>query len=147
MFSILLAVLTLTTVPGEGSSGTKGNVYVDAAISLTDSTIQQGDSVTIRAILSPADGIHINADPPASFALKGTREAALVGDASFSVNKENGFLATGDPVEQQFTIARNAATGTDTVRGSLIYYFCSDTEGWCRKYTQPFSFPIHILAK
>jgi len=73
--------------------------------------------------------------------------ASSVGETEFRTDKETGFLSTADPVEQRLAVSPTAATGTDTLEGTIVYYFCSDAEGWCRKQTQSISLPIHILVK
>jgi hypothetical protein len=143
LFIVLIGLLGM----GNSLPGTKGNSYVSVVVTLSDTVMHQGDSTVIRASLTPEEGIHINIDPPVTITLRMNHTASSVGETEFRTDKETGFLSTADPVEQRLAVSPTAATGADTLEGAIVYYFCSDAEGWCRKQTQSISLPIHILVK
>jgi hypothetical protein len=143
---ILFMCLFLGPLPAEKQQ-TNENQYVKVNVTLSDSTLAPGGRGRIHLAFSPIDGIHINIDPAVEVSLKNNRVAKLQGDPEMGINKESGFLSTSHPVEQEFSVLPFANPGTYRLSGTIVYYFCSDTEGWCRKFRQPITLKLHVARK
>ena len=142
MKSALVAIILsshLLAVAGDSSS----NEYVRFDARLSKVTLAPGARAKIIFTLTPAEGIHINAEPPPAFTLDSMSIATLVGAPS--MEKDNrGYLAKDAPLRQSLVIAKNTATGPGSLRGELVYYYCSDTQGWCMRYRQPVELTLTI---
>ncbi|MBM2841143.1 MAG: hypothetical protein HW412_1671, partial [Bacteroidetes bacterium] len=116
-------------------------------ISLADTIVTQGGTGKIMIAFTPIDGIHINVDPPLSVKLERNTPFRFEGKLDISTDKESGYLSMSMPVEQRFAVTRKTKPGSHTIKGTLVYYFCSDTEGWCRKFTQPIALKLNVTKK
>jgi hypothetical protein len=131
-FVVAVLSLPLLAVAGDASS----NEYVQLDARLSRAALSPGAHAKIVFTLRPAEGIHINAEPPPSFALDSPSVATLLGVPSMERDTK-GYLATGTPLRQSFIIAPKAPPGPSRLRGELVYYYCSDARGWCMRYRQP----------
>jgi hypothetical protein len=122
----------------------KENKYVKVRVALASDTVRTGSRSTILITLSPSNGIHINVDPAVEVTLEKNKFVTLDGEPEMSTDKETGFLATSAPVEQQIDINALARPGRYVVKGTIVYYFCSDAQGWCTKFAQPFSLRVNV---
>jgi hypothetical protein len=122
----------------------KENKYVKTEVSLSSDTVRAGTKVALLITLSPIDGIHINVDPAVEVTLENNKYATLDGQPEMNSDKETGFLDTTDPVEQQLSCNSAAEPGRYTLKGTIVYYFCSDAQGWCTKFAQPFSLRVSV---
>lgn len=120
------------------------NECVKLEVTLADTCVRPGKLGTILVTFAPIEGIHINANPAVEMTLGHNDVFALYGESEMTVNKENGFLSTRTPVKQQFLVSSEAKPGEYTLKGTLVYYFCSDDEGWCRKFTQSIALTLHV---
>lgn len=138
----LISCLVITASPGGENSQSNKYVKVETAIASAD--VKAGGKGTILIFFVPVDGIHINAEPPVTMKLEKDRLLSLEGEPDFSTDKESGSMSTSTPVEQRFAVSSKAKPGEHTIKGTIVYYFCSDTEGWCRKFSQPMALKLNI---
>jgi hypothetical protein len=145
----LLFVLFHLVFAGGSPDGhpVKENKSVKVDLTLANPAVQPGGKGTILVSFTPIDGIHINADPPVTLNLEKNQFISLQGEPELSIDKENGFLSTSNPVEQAFHVSKKARSGEHSIKGTIIYYLCSDTEGWCTKFTQPITLKLNIQKK
>lgn len=139
---ILISCLGITALIGGGAR--QSNEYVRVESALAGNDVKAGGGGTILISFVPVDGIHINADPPVTVTIEKNRVLSLKGDPDVTVDKESEALSTSTPVEQRFTVSSKATPGEHTIKGTIIYYFCSDTEGWCRRFSQPMTLKLNI---
>ena len=125
----------------------KENKFVKVDVTLATAAVQSGGKGAILVSFTPIDGIHINVDPPLTVKLEKNRFISLQGKPDICTDKESGFLSTSTPVEQRFHVSEKAKPGEYTIKGTIVYYFCSDTEGWCRKFAQPITLKLNIQKK
>lgn len=142
--SLLFALLFIcfhgtAGIPGDPPS----NQYVKVAAALVDSTLSPGGRGEILITLKPIEGIHINADPAPEFSVDSGSVAKAIG-APRGKKDDRGYLSVGEPVRQEIVIAPMAAPGEHHVRGLFIYYYCSDTEGWCMRYRQAVALTVIV---
>jgi hypothetical protein len=145
----LLFVLFHLVFAGGSPNGhpAKENKFVKVDVTLANATLQPGGKGTILVSFSPIDGIHINVDPPITVKIEKNQFIALEGGPDVNTDKEIGFLSTSTPVEQHFNVSGKARSGEQTITGTIVYYFCSDTEGWCRKLSQRITLKLNIQKK
>lgn len=142
---LLLMCILLTVGSGDDRTTTE-NKYVHVGITLGDSTVAAVGKGSILITFNPADGIHVNADPPVEVAIEPNDVVTLDGDPDVTTDKETGFLSTSSPVIQRFLVSGSAAPGHYSLKGTIVYYFCSDTQGWCTKFKQPVTLTL-VVAK
>jgi hypothetical protein len=49
------------------------------------------------------------------------------------------YLDPSKAIVQRFTVDTPPRSGPVTLKGILTYYYCSDAEGWCSRFRQPFT--------
>ncbi len=52
------------------------------------------------------------------------------------------YLDLSQPVSFAVTLAEGAPKGPQKVAGSVVYFYCSKKEGWCRKGSTPFEVTV-----
>ena len=57
---------------------------------------------------------------------------------------EPKYLDTALPVNFPVSLSPKATKGEHTVKGTVTYFYCSKTEGWCRKGTADVEFPVTV---
>jgi hypothetical protein len=138
----LLALLLASTAAQAGSLRLTGNKSVAVEISLADTVVAAGDTITMAVRFRPVEGIHINLQPPLDFKRDTSSGAALAG--SLVLPKGEPYLNTNAPVVQRFVVPRGAKPGRLSLNGMLTYFYCSDKEGWCSKYKQPVELSVTV---
>jgi hypothetical protein len=126
------------------ASGSSPDEYVTVEVRPVPSSMHPGSSGIIELHFQPADGIHVNADPPITFSLDSAGVVNLKGKPVMSADTSTGYLSTTAPVKQTITLGKHAAQGRVTVKGTVTYFFCSDNEGWCNRRKQPVEFTILV---
>ncbi len=129
------------------NAAAKENKYVHVDVTLENNTLTADAEGAILFVFTPVDGIHINADPPVEVAIEKNGAVTLQGDPDFSTDKETGFLSTSSPVRQRFSVSPTATPGTYSLKGTIVYYFCSDTRGWCTKFSQPVTLKLIVSRR
>jgi len=120
-----------------GSDENVSNKFVHVDVAVSTSTLKPGQQAELRLMFKPVDGIHVTIDPPVEIKVEPKGIFFLKGESRRPVDKSSGYLSSAEPVVQRFTISKNAQAGNHALKASIIYYFCSDDEGWCRKFTMP----------
>ncbi len=143
-FSILISTILLSTITVKSGNNNKINEYVQVDI-LTDKKIfKAGTFGEIIIKFKPKNGIHINLDPPISINLDSQASVRASGKSFFKKEDETEYLDVSKPVKQKFFIPRNITSGKHKIKGMLTYFYCSNTEGWCSRFKQPFELDIRI---
>ena len=106
-------------------------------ILLASATLRPGATGEIILTFSPEEGIHINTDPPMEFQFEKNSFIHFTGVTAMPKMLKTGYLDAKRPVKYSFTLDKKIKPGKHTLKGSLHYFFCSDTEGWCNRSTQP----------
>ncbi len=144
--SVIFLICFFLGIPSAEKQKVMENQYVKVNVALPDS-VEAGGRGRILLAFSPADGIHVTVDPTMEVSLKKNRVFTIQGDPEVSIDKESGFLSSSHPVEQRFSISPSTKPGMYSMKGTIVYYFCSDAEGWCRKFVQPISLTLHVVGK
>ncbi len=77
------------------------------------------------------DGVLLDRQPPA-------RRAASV-DPDFA-----RYIEAREPVRFPVALDPRARRGRHVVRATVSYSYCSKTQGWCRKGSQPVDIPVDV---
>lgn len=120
------------------------NEYVGLEVRPALAEMRPGESGVIELRFRPADGIHVNSDPPVQFTLDSGGAVILDGKPVMTTDARTGYLSAKAPVTQKVTLGSAAAPGRLTVKGTVTYFYCSDTEGWCNRQKQPVKFTITV---
>ncbi len=140
--AIALILLCSAFAPGDDAQTSNPDVKVWAHLSRQ--TYKPGETGEITITLSPAEGYHINANPAVEIALDKSAAVILKGEPSQVIDRANGYLSSRSPVRQTFYVPSSTAAGSHLVKGTVTYFYCSDSEGWCRRYRQPVSFTFTL---
>jgi hypothetical protein len=132
---LLLPLLYLCSNPLPSSGAAFTGVKCD--IHLATSTLKPGAKGEIIVSFAPEEGIHINTDPAIEFEFEKDTLVHFTGVASMPKVEKTGYLDTKKSIKYSFTLDKNIQKGKHTLKGSVRYFFCSDTEGWCNRSSQP----------
>jgi|GEM_PF-855574 len=97
----------------------------------------------LKFFLTPNDGIHINTEPMFELKLDKSSNFELTGNPNFSKN-EKGYLDITKPIEYTVKVKNGVQAGTYTLKATLYYFYCSDQEGWCNRFSQPVDLTITV---
>lgn len=119
------------------------NEYVQVYYSIKPDKIKPGREAEILFLFTLKEGIHINLDPPVEIEL----DNKIVHKSQLEIpkGKNKEYLNTQKPIKQKIKINRNLKPGKYKIKGNLIYYYCSDEEGWCSRFKQPIELNITII--
>ena len=131
--------------PAGASGGSDGNQYVRVTVALLDSVMRPGTMGTLAVTFSPAEDIHVNAEPPVEFSISSSNVFRLSGSPSLRIDKKSGYLSTRSPITQQFVLDKRARPGRHQMKGRLVYFYCSDSAGWCRRHVVPLDCVVRIV--
>jgi hypothetical protein len=122
----------------------KRNESVSFQIKLKEKTLKPGSTGTVLISLLPKKGIHINLETPTSIKFDSSDFISANGDLVLPKNPNDNYLDISKYIRQAFIVSKNTKPGTVTIRGVLTYFYCSDIEGWCSKFKQPFELTAKI---
>ena len=135
LLSIFAIVLPLLVPAREWNRVERREVRCD--MHLTSTTLKAGGVGELVLMFSPEDGIHINTDPAMEIEFDKSSPARFTGITSLPKAPKTGYLDTSKPVRCTFTLSKKLRKGKYSLKGTVHYYFCSDTEGWCNRFSQP----------
>ncbi|MBI3189167.1 MAG: hypothetical protein HYZ33_00815 [Ignavibacteriales bacterium] len=142
VISFLFSLLMILPV-GEKSKPV-GNKHVQCEIKLREQFLKAGSTGTMHILLTPTKGIHINLDPPMELKLDSSSGITKVEKLNIPKDEKKGYLDATKPVTVKFTISKKAKVGTLNLKGMFTYFYCSDAEGWCNRFKQPFDLKVNI---
>jgi hypothetical protein len=145
---LLGCVAAFLLLPGRtatASEGPDGDESVRITIALLDSLLRPGATGTLAATFVPAEDMHINATPAVEFTITSSKVFRLVGRPQQKVDERNGYLSLRGPVMQKFLLDNRARPGHHRIKGRLTYFYCSNSEGWCRKRVVSFERTVRVV--
>jgi hypothetical protein len=143
--TLVFIAAALAFFPARAASQEKGaETYVAIAASASRDTIAPGSGADILFTFNPKKGFHVNAVPPMAVRFDTTAPAKNGGSIVIPADTATGYLKTSRPVRQPFTLRSSAKKGRTELKGALTYYYCSETEGWCRKETLRFAVALTV---
>ncbi len=115
--------------------------------SLASTTLHPGDSTDIILKFDPSEDIHLNAEPAVRVEFDSASILEPIGALRQEIDTEAGTVKTSEPLRQRVALSRKAGPGRHSVRGTVTYFFCSGTEGWCRRKAQWVQLQVTALAR
>ncbi len=112
--------------------------------------IQKPDKISISKLdkikfsFEPVVGIHVNTNPLFELKLEKNSVFEIIGKPQFQKN-EKDYLDSNIPVEFSFKTKNGTNTGTQKLKGKLNYFYCSDKDGWCNRFSQPIDVIIEVI--
>ncbi len=111
--------------------------------------IQQPEKISIvksgeiAFLFQPVIGIHVNTNPLFELKLEKNSVFEVVGNVRFQKN-EKDYLDVVTPVEFSFKAKTGTKAGKQKLKGTLNYFYCSDKDGWCNRFSQPIDVTIEV---
>ncbi len=143
------AALIMALLIPSGSTGSRfasrENKNVRCEIVLQPATVKAGASGIIALRLTPVKGVHINTNPEIEFSLDSLSGVAWKGIVDLPKEAKTGFLRTSKPVTFGYEVGAHLPPGAYKVSGSVKYFYCSDAEGWCNRFAQPFVLTLTVI--
>ena len=144
--NILFSLLMLFALSAPPASPTREkNEHVGFEARLSKATLKPGASAEVLLFLTPKDGIHINTDPSMEFEWNKDRYVHFDSTTSMPKDEKTGYLDASKPVRYSFTLSATIPSGKHIVKGTVRYFFCSDSEGWCNRFVQPVELSFTVI--
>ncbi len=146
LMSAGLLCIAASVLPAPVSAG--GNVdnpYVAVKAALLSDSVRIGEPVNLLLSFTPARGIHVTGKPAVAFVLDSSFSASLLGPPDRVVDSATGYLSLASPVRQQIALGRDMRPGPHMLKGVVSYFFCSEREGWCRRFRQHVELPLVVI--
>ncbi len=141
MTYILITAMLFFAAPGKKTLLT-GNSHVTVTMQLLSAPSLSGTG-TLAFTFDPADGIHVNTNPPFELRLDKQSPFTVVGTPVFE-KTDKEYLDIATPLTFSLAPKQGTAAGTYSVKGKLNYFFCSDAEGWCNRFVQPIDLTVTV---
>ena len=143
----ILIILLLMMVPrisiGAAPPDTPAGVKV--SVELKQHSLKAGDTGILLITLKPPKGMHVNVKPPMSISFDSS--GIVKSSVLLYATTRDTLLDTSTPVNVKFKTAGTLGAGTVRLKGTFIYYYCSDAEGWCSRSKETFDLPLSIVKK
>ena len=105
----------------------------------------------VTVLFSPLDpDVHVNEEPAPRLKLD-LSQAVLVDkqapppDKAAEWDPDNPrYLDLGKPVKFPVAFSPTAPRGGQIVKGTIVYFYCSSREGWCRRGTAEVEVPVTV---
>jgi hypothetical protein len=140
--AILFALLLISLRANTGVSPTNANLYVSFSAALKKGTPREGPGGAILFTLHPRKGIHINLTPPMSVTFDSSSAVKAADTLETPAMEKFPYLDASKAVVQKYTLVKPSRSAALTIKGTLTYFYCSDSEGWCSKFKQPFALTV-----
>lgn len=97
----------------------------------------------IKFFFTPVEGIHINTEPMFELKLDKDSHFEVAGESRYAKN-EKEYLNIKKPIEFSIKPKEGTKPGTYQLKAKLYYFYCSDKEGWCNRFSQPVELTITV---
>lgn len=141
LLNVSIVVLS-ATIAADDRDGT--NEYVEADAFLNATNLRPGGAGYFTISFQPKEGIFITTDPPFRLVLDTLKDVVTLRKLEFTKTESN-YVDTERPVRQHFEIPKAIPPGSYRLRGTLVYFYCSDEKGWCSGFRQPIELTLTVL--
>jgi len=126
-----------------------GPRHFDVQATFVPASKPGGEAVVSVTFLPLDPAVHINEDPAPRLKLAGEPAVLVLKPVAAvpAAERDPGvtrYLDTAAPVRFPIAIAAGASKGKQLVKASVTYFYCSKTEGWCRKGASELEFPVLV---
>lgn len=133
MNSLFFAILLFIAAPGAPKTAA-ANPHVTIELK-SPASLAAGSNADLALTFRPKKGIHINAEPAIDVVPEKNPVFSSIGAVTPAKNKE-GYVDASKPVKVAAVVSASAPKGAHTVKVRVVYYLCSDAEGWCNRDEQ-----------
>jgi hypothetical protein len=140
---LIITIIISNSFAGSGKIETK-NKFVACDIVLKQQELKIAENGEILISLTPKKGIHINLTPPMSIKIEKSKYFTTVGNLDIPKDENTSYMDISRPIKQIIKLDKKPQKGFVAIKGSLDYYYCSDAEGWCCKFTQPIDLKVKV---
>jgi DsbC/DsbD-like thiol-disulfide interchange protein len=144
--SITIVALIASSPAGTPAGSEKNNPSVSCSVTVSPAKAKPGSTVTLKVTLTPVRGIHINMTPPVEIRLDSCDFVSATGTLQFPKPLKDGYLDASKPVTLPVTISKSRPSGKVTIRGMVVYFYCSEKDGWCSRFKQKFEAELTIAG-
>lgn len=144
MHSVSAVLIAISLLGTSNSARSEERREVKCDIQLSQTSMKAGAIGEIILTFTPEEGIHINTEPAMEFEFEKTTSVHFTGIASLPKAPTTGYLDARRPVKYAFTLDKKIRKGKHILKGIVRYYFCSDAEGWCNRFTQPIQLTLTV---
>lgn len=139
---LLISVFSVTFLTASDKKTFTANNHVKVEVQSPDQ-IPLTKNGMLKFFLTPNDGIHINTEPMFELKVDKASKFELAGNPRFSKN-EKGYLDITKPIEYTVKAKNGVQPGKHSFKATLYYFYCSDQEGWCNRFSQPVDLTITV---
>lgn len=140
---IAVVILALMFASTPDKKTLEDNAQVTIGIKYSKKISLSKNTSEIAFYFTPKEGIHINTEPLFEFVPEKNSPFDVNGSPRFA-KTENGYLDLKKPVEYTISSKAGIDPGQYSLKGKLFYFYCSDSEGWCNRFSQPIDLTIVI---
>jgi hypothetical protein len=141
MNAFFIAVWLVLQTPGTPVTA-QPNPFV-AIEARAASALSAGAAGHISVFFRPKKGIHVNTVPAIGITIEKKSFAGVVGKISVSKDA-HGYVDPAQPVVVALTPSPGTAKGRHTMKLKIVYFICSDAEGWCNRNEQSLDVPVTV---
>jgi hypothetical protein len=105
--------------------------------------MKAGAAQAMKIFFHPKKGIHINLDPAIDITIEKNPITPSTGRITASKDA-HGYLNPAKPVLFSFAPVSDAKKGTHMLKVKVVYFLCSDAEGWCNRDEQTLDVPVTV---
>ncbi len=142
ILALFASFALLTWIATAFSEKPNVNASVGCEASMKQKSLKAGATGQILVLLQPKKGIHINLDQPIQIKMDSSEVIASVGKPEIPMI--DTLYDASKPIRLPVIISKNARPGKFTLRGTVVYFYCSETEGWCSRFKQPIDIPCTV---
>ncbi len=102
-----------------------------------------GAASDVQIFFRPKKGIHINYDPSPEVEAAKHSVAAAVGTPKAAKDAKD-YLDTSKPLVVPVTLGAGAPKGRQTLKLRVVYFLCSDADGWCNRDEQTVEISVTV---
>jgi len=142
---ILVSIIPGILYPQTGVQKSTENKHVTFTTMISAEQGKAGGSIKLFFTLIPLEGVHINTDPQMDFEFEKNDVFDFIGVGPIPTDTSTGYLLSGKSIFYNIKIHPNAHPAAYSIRGIVKYFYCSDAEGWCNRFSQSIAVPITIV--
>ena len=142
MKTMIVLIFTILFFPFGEKQTLNDNEHIKLEVQQPDK-ISISKSGEIAFFFEPIEGIHVNTNPQFELKLEKNSPFEVVGKTRFQKN-EKEYLDIKKPVEFTIKAKTGTKTGKQSLKGKLNYFYCSDKDGWCNRFSQKIDVTIEV---
>jgi hypothetical protein len=107
-------------------------------------TVWTGGEAEVRLTLVPPPGIHIPDEPLPEVRFDSASYAETEGSPTLDRHAGESAGTGAIIVRQTIAVRKEAPRGRQVLHATLVYYYCSDGDGWCVRTRKRIDFPMMV---